>query len=238
MPLSLTVHRPNFIQGVARILGALAAQRRLQPMRPLHARQAPTATAHQPAFDAHRLDRTGLLAELLAPAPHPALVKHRVVTDMQLPAFLESAIARKLSAARELIQRDLLAQMRERPVFDKPGALGEWLRLHCAGLEHEVFVVIYLDAQHRLIGIEQLFRGTLTQTSVYPREVVKASLAHNAATVVFAHNHPSGSTEPSRADECLTTTLKTALNLVDIRVLDHFIVAGTQHYSFAEHGLI
>ncbi len=190
MPLSLTVHRPSFIHGVARILGSLAAQRWFRPMRPLRAGRAPTATAHQPAFDAHRLDRAGLLAELLAPVPNPTLVKHRVVTGMQLPALLESAIARKLSAARELIQRDLLAQMQDRPVFDKPDALGEWLRLHCAGLEHEVFVVMYLDAQHRLIGIEQLFRGTLTQTSVYPREVVKASLAHNAAAVVLVHNHP------------------------------------------------
>lgn len=207
-------------------------------MRPLRAGQASTATAHQPAFDAHRLDRAGLLVELLAPAPNPTLVKRSVVSDIQLPAILESAIVRKLSVARELIQRDLLAQMRERPVLDSPGTLREWLRLHCAGLEHEVFVVMHLDAQYRLISIEQLFRGTLTQTSVYPREVVKASLAHNAAAVVFAHNHPSGSPEPSRADESITQTLKSVLSLFDIRVLDHFIVAGTQHYSFAEHGLI
>jgi len=105
-------------------------------------------------------------------------------------------------------------------------------------LPHEVFVCLQLDAQHRVIAIEELFRGTLTQTSVYPREVVKAALRVNAATVIFAHNHPSGVAEPSHADEILTRSLKSALALVDVQVLDHFIVAGTRIMSFAERGLL
>jgi len=95
-----------------------------------------------------------------------------------------------------------------------------------------------LSAQHRVIATEELFRGTLTQTSVYPREVVKASLKHNAAAVIFAHNHPSGVTEPNQSDRMLTDALKQALALVDVRVLDHFVVAGNQTMSFAERGII
>jgi DNA repair protein RadC len=144
----------------------------------------------------------------------------------------------KLSAARELILRDLQAHMRSAPVMNSPQTLREWLRLYCAGLEHEVFLALYLDAQHALIGTEQLFRGTLTQTSVYPRELVKAALACNAAAVAVAHNHPSGSAEPSRADEFLTQTLKSALSLVDVRFLDHFVVSGDKVVSFAERGLM
>jgi DNA repair protein RadC len=101
-----------------------------------------------------------------------------------------------------------------------------------------VFVALFLDSQNRLLGSEELFRGTLTQTSVYPREVVKTALRYNAAAVILAHNHPSGVAEPSRADELLTQTLKQALALVEIRTLDHFIVAGTRTVSFAERGLL
>ena len=119
-----------------------------------------------------------------------------------------------------------------------PQVLRDWLRLYCAGLEHEVFLVLYLDASHRLIEPQELFRGTLTQTSVYPRELVKGALERNAAALAVAHNHPSGQAEPSRADEYLTQTLKSALSLVDVRVLDHFIVAGDKVVSFAERGLI
>jgi DNA repair protein RadC len=119
-----------------------------------------------------------------------------------------------------------------------PQAVRDYLRLRIADLEHEVFVVLFLDAQHRLIVCEEMFRGTLAQTSVYPREVVKAALKHNAAAVIFAHNHPSGVAEPSRADELLTTSLKQALALVDIKTLDHFIVAGDKTISFAERGLL
>ncbi|WP_298435006.1 JAB domain-containing protein [Ottowia sp.] len=238
MSLSLTAHWPDFTQGIGRVLAIPFVQLRLRAMSALHAAETPAANEHQFRFDASRLGRAELLAELLAPPPDAALVDRCTVADTPLPSAVESAIARKLASARELILRDLLEKMRGSPVFDKPESITEWLRLHCAGLDHEVFLVIYLDAQHRLIAIEQLFRGTLTETSVYSREVVKAALAHSAATVAFAHNHPGGGLEPSRADQCLTGTLKAALSLIDVRVLDHFIVAGAQHYSFAEHGLI
>jgi DNA repair protein RadC len=105
-------------------------------------------------------------------------------------------------------------------------------------LEHELFIALFLDSQNRLIACEELFRGTLAQTSVYPREVVKAALRHNAAAVIFAHNHPSGIAEPSRADELLTAALKQALAVVDIRTIDHFIIAGTVAVSFAERGML
>lgn len=123
-------------------------------------------------------------------------------------------------------------------VLNAPGLVREWLTLQLSGLEREVFCVIYLDAQNRLIEFETLFTGTLTQTSVYPREVVKAALARNAAAVMFVHNHPSGCAEPSHADETLTQSLKQALNLVDVKVLDHFIVGSCSVLSFAERGLI
>ena len=114
----------------------------------------------------------------------------------------------------------------------------DYLRLAIGMLEHEVFRVVFLDAQHRVIELQQMFRGTVTQTSVYPREVVKTSLALNAAAVILAHNHPSGAAEPSRADEYLTQTLKTALQLVDVRVLDHLVVTANAVTSFAERGLL
>jgi DNA repair protein RadC len=114
----------------------------------------------------------------------------------------------------------------------------DYLRLILQDREHEVFLVVFLDAQHRAIASEEMFRGTLTQTSVYPREVLKAALRQNAAAVIFAHNHPSGVAQPSHADELLTRTLKDALALVDVKVLDHFIVAGAQALSFAERGLL
>lgn len=195
-------------------------------------------------FDPRRLNRASLLLELLAPVPLIGMNEISQVCDASLspsqtlPAALQAAVTRRLQAARELLCRDMLDDLRGRPVMDSPKLLAEWLHLHCASLDHEVFLVIYLDAQHRLITIEQLFRGTLTQTSVYPREVVKSALARRAAAVAFAHNHPSGSTEPSMADQRLTQQLKTSLALVDVRVIDHFIVADDQHYSFAEHGLI
>ncbi len=119
-----------------------------------------------------------------------------------------------------------------------PSAVRDYLRLRLAGREHEVFIVVLLDAQNRVLSCEELFRGTLTQTSVYPREVVKVALAANAGAAIFAHNHPSGCSEPSRADELLTQTLKAALALVDVKVLDHFVVAGASAISFAERGLL
>jgi len=134
--------------------------------------------------------------------------------------------------------RILDARMRSGPLLSSPTAVRDYLRLSLHDRGHEVFVCIFLDAQHRVLACDELFRGTLAQTGVYPREVVKAALAHNAAAVVFAHNHPSGVAEPSRADELLTQSLKQALALVDIRTLDHFVVAGNALVSFAERGLL
>jgi DNA repair protein RadC len=128
--------------------------------------------------------------------------------------------------------------MRKRSALTSPGAVRDYLRLTLATKAHEVFVCIWLDAQHRVIDCAEVFRGTLTQTSVYPREIVKAALAANAAAVIFAHNHPSGAAQPSQADELLTRNLKEALALVEVKVLDHFIVAGSQAISFAERGLL
>ena len=119
-----------------------------------------------------------------------------------------------------------------------PHAVRDYLKLRLVSLEHEEFHVLWLDAQNRVIAFDALFTGTITQTAIYPREVVKAGLAHNAAAVVLAHNHPSGIPEPSAADRLLTQELKSALALVDIRVLDHFIVAGDLSTSFAERGLL
>jgi DNA repair protein RadC len=143
-----------------------------------------------------------------------------------------------LQAALELARRALKEELSQRDALSSPRAVRDYLRLSLAGRDHEVFVVLLLDAQHRVTAFEELFRGTLTQTSVYPREVVKCALKHNAAAVIFAHNHPSGIAEPSHADEILTRSLKAALALVDIQVLDHFIVAGTRTLSFAERGLL
>ena len=145
----------------------------------------------------------------------------------------------QLQAVLEMSRRALVEGMKQNDAMSTPGAVRDYLRLHLAGLGHEVFFALWLDAQNRLIAAEELFRGTLTQTSVYPREVVKKALQHNAAAVVLAHNHPSGVSEPSSADELLTRELKQALALVDVRVLDHFIVAGqSRPLSFAERGLL
>jgi len=140
--------------------------------------------------------------------------------------------------ARELVKRWLAEELARRTVFATPEAVKDYLKLHFAGREYESFVVMYLDAQNCLLDVEELFRGTLTQTSVYPREVVKSALRINAAGVMFSHNHPSGSTTPSRADEHLTQTLKLSLALVDVRVLDHLVIAGNNSLSFAETGLL
>src|SRR5580765_112531 len=144
----------------------------------------------------------------------------------------------KLQAVRELATRAMAEDLKGRDCLTSPGAVRDLIRHKLAGLPHEVFVCIQLDAQHRVIAIEELFRGTLTQTSVYPRAVVKAALRANAAAVIFAHNHPSGVAEPSHADEILTRSLKSALGLVDVQVLDHFVVAGSATTSFAERGLL
>jgi DNA repair protein RadC len=144
----------------------------------------------------------------------------------------------ELAAVLELARRAMAQQLTEREVFGSPGAVKQYLQLHLAGKPHEVFAVLFLDAQNRLVAMEELFRGTLTQTSVYPREIVQRALHHHAAAVVLAHNHPSGTVQPSRADEALTQTLKAALALIDVRVLDHVIVAPGDALSMAEKGLL
>jgi DNA repair protein RadC len=144
----------------------------------------------------------------------------------------------QIAAVTELARRALSEEMRVRDSLTSPAAVRGYLRLKMQDLGHECFYVVFLDAQNRVIAAEQLFRGTLTQTSVYPREVVKHVLAHNAAAVILAHNHPSGVAEPSIQDQALTRTLAEALALVDVKVLDHFIVAPGACLSFAERGLI
>jgi DNA repair protein RadC len=144
----------------------------------------------------------------------------------------------QVQAVAEIARRALQEDVRRETLLNAPDKVRQYLGLWIGHLPHEVFVALYLDAQNRLLTAEELFRGTLTQTSVYPREVVKHALHHNAAALILAHNHPSGVAEPSRADELLTASLKQALALVDVRVLDHLIVAGNTTVSFAERGLI
>ena len=144
----------------------------------------------------------------------------------------------EIVAVLELARRALARQLQEKTIFSNPQAIRDYLQLQLGSREHEIFAVLFLDASHRLIVLEEMFRGTLTQTSVYPREVVVRALALSAANVVLAHNHPSGSAQASRADEAITQTLKAALALIDVRVLDHFIVTKTTAVSMAEMGLI
>jgi DNA repair protein RadC len=144
----------------------------------------------------------------------------------------------EIVAVLELARRALASQLQEKPLFANPQAIRDYLQLQLGRREHEVFAVLFLDTQHRLIVLEEMFRGTLAQTSVYPREVVVRALDLNAASVVLAHNHPSGSAQASRADELITQTLKAALALVDVRVLDHFIVTRSEAVSMAELGLM
>ena len=158
--------------------------------------------------------------------------------DLQKIKGLGPAKRAELMAVLELARRALAQQLRQREVFASPGAVRQYLQLHLAAKPHEVFAVIFMDVQNRLIAMEEMFRGSLTQTSVYPREVVLRALHHQCAAVVLAHNHPSGSVQPSRADEALTQTLKSALALVDVRVLDHIIVGAGETLSMAERGLL
>lgn len=149
------------------------------------------------------------------------------------------AKAAQLKASFELARRALGQELRSRDTLSSPGQVRDWLKLRLGNQAREIFLVLWLDAQNRLVASEDLFTGTLTQTAVYPREVVKSALAHNAAAAILAHNHPSGVAEPSRADEMITQTLKEALALVDVRLLDHFIIAGNSPpLSFAERGLL
>ncbi len=158
--------------------------------------------------------------------------------DLKRVKGLGPAKRAELVAVLELARRAMAQQLRERTVFETPDAVKHYLQLHLAGKPHEVFSVLFLDVQNRLLAMEELFRGTLTQTSVYPREIVLRALHHQAAAVVLAHNHPSGSVQPSRADEALTQTLRAALALVDVRVLDHVIVGAGEALSMAERGFM
>ena len=163
---------------------------------------------------------------------------HADSSDLKRIKGLGPAKRAELAAVVELARRSLQQRLADRPAFDSPQAVRDYLQLQLAAREHEVFAVLFLDAQHHLLRFDEMFRGTLTQTSVYPREVVRRALALNAGAVILAHNHPSGVAEPSRADEFLTQTLKSALALVDVRVLDHFVVGKGQIVSFAERGLL
>jgi DNA repair protein RadC len=153
-------------------------------------------------------------------------------------AGIGAARGAQIAAVMELARRALAEEMKARDSLASPAAVRGYLRLNMQELAHECFFVVFLDAQNRVIRAEELFRGTLTQTSVYPREVVKHALKHNAAAVILAHNHPSGVAEPSIQDQALTRTLAEALSLVDVKVLDHFIVAPGACLSFAEGGLM
>jgi DNA repair protein RadC len=144
----------------------------------------------------------------------------------------------ELAAVLEIARRALQQQLKAMPVFDAPQKVKDFVGLRLGGLPHEVFSVLYLDAQHRLIDMRELFRGSLAQTSVYPREVLRQALLLNAGAVILAHNHPSGVAEPSRADEALTQSLVGALRLVEVRVLDHLVVGAGTVVSFAERGLL
>jgi DNA repair protein RadC len=146
--------------------------------------------------------------------------------------------AARLTAAAELVRRALLEQARDEDVIASPDALRDFLRLTLADREREVFIAVYLDNRHRVIAVEELFQGTLTQTSVHPREVVRAALRHNAAAAIVAHNHPSGVAQASQADRTLTEQLRATLSHVDVRLLDHFIITPQAAISFAESGLI
>ncbi|SEM91784.1 RadC family protein [Nitrosomonas marina] len=144
----------------------------------------------------------------------------------------------QLQAILEMSRRTLSEQLEFGHVMNTPQLVRDFLNLSLANKQHEIFMAIFLDAKHHMIATDELFTGTLTQASVYPREVVKRALYHNAAAIIFAHNHPSGSAEPSQADKLLTLTLKKALDLIDVKVLDHFIVGKNEVLSFAEHHLL
>ena len=167
-----------------------------------------------------------------------AALLHAEPADLKCVKGMGPAKRAELAAVIEMARRALAERMTERPVFDSPQRVKDYLQLHLGQLQHEVFAVLFLDAQHRLIKLDQMFTGTLGQTSVYPREVVKLALARNAGAVILAHNHPSGLAEPSRADEFLTQSLKSALALIDVRVLDHLVIGCGQVVSFAERGLL
>lgn len=188
--------------------------------------------------------RTGLRGKTAVDLARELLTKYKGVaamleaSDLETVTGLGPAKRAQFAAAIELSRRALHEQLEQRNALTSPGAVRDYLRLALGRREEEVFVCIWLNAQHKVIKIDEAFKGTLTQTSVYPREIVKTAIARNAAAVIFAHNHPSGVAQPSQSDELLTRNLKEALELIEVKVLDHFIVAGNQAISFAERGLL
>jgi DNA repair protein RadC len=189
--------------------------------------------------------RTGVRGKSAVDLAHDILRQCAGVTrTLEAGAELEAikglgpAKRAQFAAAVELARRALQEHLAENAALNSPGAVRDYLRLKLAARKEEAFVCIWLDAQHRAIDFEVAFQGTLTHTSVYPREIVRRALERNAAAVIFAHNHPSGVAQPSRSDELLTRDLKDALALVEVKVLDHFVVAGNQALSFAERGLL
>ena len=174
------------------------------------------------------LDRFGGWAGLLAAS----------VQDLSKVKGLGPAKRAEIAAVLEIARRSLNQQLAEKPAMNDVDTVKTYLRLQLGSLGHEVFAVLFLDAQLRLIAMETLFQGSLTQTTVHPREVVKRALALGAGAAILVHNHPSGVAEPSRADELLTKHLSQALALVDVRVVDHFVVGAGEVVSFAERGLL
>lgn len=183
------------------------------------------------------LSREALVASLLDEdrGPQGVNVARDAAGDL---AEREGRLARKLAVAREILQRDMLAAMHDREILTSPAKVREWLKLRLAHREQEVFMVVLLDSHNRLLSAHEMFYGTLTQTSVYPREIVRLALRQNAGAIIAVHNHPSLLAEPSRADELLTQSIKSALSLVDVKLLDHLVVGGDTVVSFAERGLM
>lgn len=163
---------------------------------------------------------------------------HARPADLERSRGVGPAKRAELAAVLEIARRTLAQQLKAAPVFDSPQKVKDFVALRLGGLPHEVFAVLFLDSQHRLIDMQELFHGTLAQTSVYPREVLRRALALNAGAVILAHNHPSGVAEPSRADEVLTQSLIAALRMIEVRVLDHLVVGTGCVVSFAERGLM
>ena len=194
-----------------------------------------TDRTHRPRRAVESLSNLELLSQLLGPqrSRRQFSGSFAALLTAEDPATVETC-----GIAREFVRRWLSEELARESIFIQPRAVRDFLRLHYAGQEFESFTCLFLDAQNRLISAEELFRGTLTQTSVYPREVVKAALRYNAAAVILSHNHPSGVAEPSIQDQALTRTLVEALAMVDVKVLDHFVIAGPTALSFAERGLI
>ena len=179
-----------------------------------------------------------LAERLLAHFDGLAGLMHATTGELARAGGVGPAKQAELSAVLEIARRTLAQQLKEAPVFDSPQKVKDFVALRLGALTHEVFGVLYLDSQHRLIEMQELFRGTLAQTSVYPREVLRQALLLNAGAAILVHNHPSGVAEPSRADEMLTQSLVSALRVIDVRVLDHLVVGAGTVVSFAERGLM